>query len=144
MTVDLKPILYVEDEDNDAMIMRLAFRKAEVANPLRIVTDGKQALDYLWGQDCFSDRAQNPLPCLLLLDLNLPQCHGFTVLERIRAEARFKDLPVVIFTSSDQAGDQARARDLGASDYIVKPSQMARVVAFARSLNERWLRAGSA
>jgi two-component system, response regulator len=139
MAAAIQPVLYGEDEDDDVMLLKLAFKRAGVVHPLQVVTDGRQAVDYLWGNGCFADRAKYPLPCLVLLDLNLPQWDGFLVLQRIRGDVRFKDLPVLIFTSSEQPTDQTRARELGATEYIVKPSQVDRFVAFAKVLQEQWL-----
>jgi DNA-binding response OmpR family regulator len=135
------PILYVEDEENDAVLLGLAFRRAKVQFPLAVVSDGRQAVEYLWGEGRFADRARHPLPCLLILDLNLPLMGGFEVLARVRAETRFASLPVLVFTSSAQESDRFRARELGASDYIVKPPQIERLVMFAESL-ERWVSGG--
>lgn len=133
------PVLYVEDEDNDVLLLKLAFKRAGLDHPLQVVTDGKQALDYVCGIGSFADRAKYPSPCLVLLDLNLPQVDGLTVLQRIREEGRFDDLPVLVFSSSEHSSDKLRAEELGASDFIVKPAQVDRLVAFAHDLEERWL-----
>jgi len=139
MTEAAAPVLYVEDEDNDVLLMKLAFKKAGVGNSLHVVTDGRQAIEYLLGRGIFADRAQFPLPRLVLLDLNLPQMDGFSVLEQIRTHSGLKDLRVVIFTSSAEPSDQERARELGADDYAVKPSQLERLGAFVEDLREKWL-----
>ena len=75
-----KAVLYVEDDDNDALFMRKAFEKAGISNPLHIVHDGQEAIDFLAGNGKFVDRQQYPLPCLVLLDLNLPKKPGLEVL----------------------------------------------------------------
>jgi CheY-like chemotaxis protein len=140
MTVlSLAPILYVEDEEDDVMLLRIAFKHAQIERPLTIAADGREALNYLLGIGRFANRAQYPFPCLVLLDLNLPQLGGFEVLQRIRQEAQLAALPVVIFSSSEKGSDRARARELGATDYIPKPSRMELLTEFAAMLKSRWL-----
>jgi CheY-like chemotaxis protein len=78
----------------------------------------------------------------VLLDLNLPQLGGFEVLQRIRQDARLAALPVVVFSSSEQSSDHARARELGATDYVPKPSRMELLTEFAMMLKTRWLSDG--
>ena len=139
----LAPILYVEDEEDDVMLIRIAFRNAQIERPLVIAADGREALQYLLGAGRFSDRVQYPFPCLVLLDLNLPQLGGFEVLQRIRQEAPLAALPVVVFSSSEKGSDRARARELGATDYIAKPSRMELLTEFAVMLKARWLSNGA-
>lgn len=114
------PVLYAEDEEDDVLLVKLAFKRAGIERPLQIARDGQEALDYLLGKGPFSDRATYPLPWMVLLDLNLPQWNGFDVLRRIREEPAFQELPVFVFTSSQQASDMQRARELGANDYFLK------------------------
>jgi CheY-like chemotaxis protein len=133
------PILYVEDEEDDVILVRIAFKRAGIVLPLQVAVDGREALEYLFGNGRFSDRQSHPLPSLLLLDLNLPQLNGLEVLQRIRQEPRFNELPVIIFSSSEQVSDQEKARELGATDYVVKPSNFELLARFAQTLKERWL-----
>jgi CheY-like chemotaxis protein len=139
MPESVRPVLYVEDEENDALLVKLAFRQAGVGCPVRIVADGREALDYLLGCGSFADREQHPLPWLVLLDLNLPKVSGFEVLERARQEPELTALPIVIFTSSGQETDREQARNLGATDYFIKPHSIPGVAEIARKLEERWL-----
>lgn len=134
----LPPVLYVEDDENDVLLMKLAFARAGVTHPLDIAADGKQALQYLFNISEPS-RAAGAIPCLILLDLNLPRVSGLEVLQRVRQMPQFKDLPIVIFSSSAQASDQERATELGATAYIVKPTTIDQIVAVARELDRRWL-----
>jgi len=131
----LRPVLYVEDEENDAFLLQMGFQRAGVEHPLKVVRDGQEAIDYL-----SQTRTQHFLPCLVLLDLNLPRMSGLEVLEWLRQRPPFRDLPVVIFTSSEHQSDRTRARELGADDYVVKPSQVHRVTELVQKLNERWLK----
>jgi CheY-like chemotaxis protein len=92
-------ILYVEDEKSDVLLLRVAFTRAGLLNPVHIAMDGAEAIDYLVGNRPFADRNQHPLPALVLLDLNLPKKSGFQVLSWIRQQPQFASLPVVIYTA---------------------------------------------
>jgi len=132
-------ILYVEDEENDVLLLRHVFAKADLTNPLQTVKDGKAAKDYLAGHAPFDDRRQHPLPDLVLLDLNLPYWSGFEVLEWIRRQPHLRCLPVVVFTSSSRPGDIARAYDAGANAYLVKPNALADLTSLVLALRDFWL-----
>jgi CheY-like chemotaxis protein len=121
-------ILLVDDNEDDVFITQSGFRKAGVPNPLQIVNDGEQAIAYLRGDDAFADREKFPLPVIVLLDLNMPKKGGLEVLEWIRANPSLKRMTVHILTASSRAVDVARAFDLGANSYIVKPSKMESLV----------------
>jgi CheY-like chemotaxis protein len=132
-------ILYVEDEKHDVLLLRMAFTRARLTNPVHIAADGAVAIDYLAGNGRFADRSQHPLPALVLLDLNLPKKSGFEVLKWIRQQPQFSSLPVVIYTSSVALIDKDTARLLGATDYFVKCSGVNHIAELARGLAERWL-----
>jgi CheY-like chemotaxis protein len=78
------PVLYVEDDHNDVLLMRRAWAKVGVANPLRVVVDGEEALRYLSGKGQYANRVDHPMPCLVLLDLKLPKLLGLDVLRGSR------------------------------------------------------------
>ncbi len=115
-------ILLVEDDANDVLLIRHAFRKAEVVVTVQIASDGDQAVAYLYGEGEYADRSRYPLPGLVLLDVKLPRRSGHEVLEWMRAKPVLRRIPVVVLTSSDVPDDRNRAYDLGASSYLVKPS----------------------
>ena len=133
------PVLYVEDEENDVFFMKRAFTEAGIPAQLNVARNGKEAVDYLAGHGPFANREQHPLPCAVILDLNLPIMSGFDVLEWARRQEALKNLPVVIFTSSDQPQDRARARELRADEYVTKPSNPMGLTDFAQHFKERWL-----
>ncbi len=135
----LAPILYVEDEENDVLLLKIAFKQAKVDWPLAIAVDGREAVDYLFGSDRFADREKHPFPHLVLLDLNLPRLSGLEVLQEVRQQPQWTALPIIVFSSSDQQSDRDKAQALGATDYIVKPSGMHSFVEFAARLKQRWL-----
>lgn len=115
------PILIAEDEDDEAFLLQRALKKAAITNPIRRVKNGEQAIEYLAGTGTFSDRAQYPLPLLLLLDLNMPKKSGFEVLEWIRAQPALKALAVDILSGSSREEDIEKAIQLGANLYLKKP-----------------------
>jgi CheY-like chemotaxis protein len=132
-------ILLVEDDPDDVMNIERAFRKAKLANPLRIVNDGDAAVAYLSGQPPYDDREQNPTPTLVLLDLKLPRRSGLEVLEWIRGNQRLKRLPVVVLTSSRERADVNSAYDLHVNSYLVKPVAFDALLELVKSLNLYWI-----
>ncbi len=132
-------VLYVEDEEFDALFMRRAFKNAGLEGVLQVVTDGKQALDYLINRPPFDDTGKYPLPALVLLDLNLPIVSGFEVLEQMKRDPALANLPVVIFSSSPRPEDRLRAKDLGANRYIEKPTSAMDFGDVVYQLKEEWL-----
>src|ERR1700722_6374249 len=101
MSAATTTILHVEDDPNDTLLFQHACRKAGVFFDLQAVSDGDQAMAYLRGANDFSDRAKHPMPQLILLDLKMPRVSGFDVLAWLRTDDSFKELPVVVLTSSN-------------------------------------------
>ena len=132
-------ILHVEDDENDLLLLKLAFEDAGLTLPFQVVTDGQMAIDYLGGAGPFADRAKFPLPCLVLLDLKLPRKSGFEVLEWLRAQPLLRRIVVIVCTSAEHEQDIARAYELGANSYIVKPMGIAERNETARRLKAWWL-----
>ncbi len=132
-------VLLVEDDPDDVILTQRAFKKASVANPLHVVTDGEEAVAYLSGQGRFADRAEHPLPMLLLLDLKLLRRSGLEVLEWLRAQPGLRRLPVVVLTSSKESRDVNRAYDLGVNSYLVKPVAFDSLQEMVQSLGFYWL-----
>lgn len=129
-------ILLVEDHEDDALLLRQAFSKAEVKSRLHVVTDGAEAIAYLSGEGVYSDRVMFPFPSMLLLDVNLPRRNGFEVLEWLRQQPSCRGLMVHLLTSSSRDVDVERAYQLGANNYVIKPSRMDELIAFARALHD--------
>ncbi|SPE61799.1 Response regulator receiver protein [Verrucomicrobia bacterium] len=135
-------ILVAEDDDNDALLLVQAFRRSGLGHSVSRVANGKQAVDYLAGTAAFSDRAVCPLPDLLLLDLKMPQMGGFEVLAWLRTRPDLQLLPVVVLSSSALPDDMAKARELGARDYQIKPFEFSELVRLVENLHHRYLGAG--
>ncbi len=137
--MNTSPVLYVEDEQNDIIFMEKAFARAEVRNPLVAVLDGQAAIDYLGVQHKYSDRGQYPMPCLVLLDLNLPKKTGLEVLEWIRHHPACYTLPVVVVSSSSRELDVHKSYALGANAYVVKPPLLNELQAAVKTIKDFWL-----
>lgn len=135
-------VLYVEDEENDVFFMRRSFERAGLHQSLMVVIDGQEAIDYLSGRGRFGNRIEYPLPAVVLLDLNLPTVSGFQVLKWIRTQPQFRQLPVVIFSSSARAEDRSRAKELGADDYLEKPGSGLEFGIALEALTQKWIAPG--
>jgi CheY-like chemotaxis protein len=131
-------ILQVEDDENDVMLLRHAMTKAGVENPIQVVNDGQEAIDYLKGVGKFANRVKFPMPSLVLLDLKLPYVMGLDVLKWIRQQPSMA-LPVVLLTASSEEADIATAYRLGANGFMVKPSEAAKLVDMAKAIKDFWL-----
>ena len=114
-------ILAAEDMETDALLLKMAYKAAELPYRLVVVQDGQCAVDYLKGTPPYDDRAKNPIPEMLLLDLNMPRMDGFAVLAWLRDSEEFSSLPVVVLSCSPRESDLERAKELGAREYLVKP-----------------------
>jgi CheY-like chemotaxis protein len=107
-------ILLVEDDAGHARLIEKNLRRANITNDIVNVTDGKQAIDYLFSNGC-------PSSLLVLLDLNLPVLDGYQVLERMRNDERTKHIPVIVLTTTDDTREVARCYELGCNVYVTKP-----------------------
>lgn len=136
-------ILLVEDDQDDVFIMQRALRLGKIANPLQVVRDGQEALDYLAGTGRYADRSQYPLPFLIFLDLKMPYLSGFEVLAWLRQQPLLEGIVVVVLTGSAEARDQDRAYALGARTYLVKPPTAKVLHEIFDSLKSYWLAKGS-
>ena len=132
-----RAVLLVEDDPSDVLFMRRAWKQAGHTAPLVTVDDGEKAVAYLSGVGPYADREKYPFPTLVLLDLKLPLLPGLDVLHWIRKHPAISSLPVTVLTSSGEPGDVARARALGITDYLVKPTGYAPLLEIVRGLASR-------
>ncbi len=132
-------ILLVEDREDDILLIRRAFVHAHLANPIQVVRDGVEAVDYLAGSGKYSNREEFPLPGLMLLDLKMPRMDGFQVLEWIRSQPGIRAMVVLVLTSSDQLRDVNRAYALGASSFLVKPVDFENFIELGNLLRKYWI-----
>ena len=127
-------ILHVEDDYDDAFFVRRAFELASERYTFHRVEDGQGAIDYLKGAGLYADRERWPRPDAVLLDLKLPIKSGFDVLEWARSRLEYKDLPVIVLTSSNQPEDVQRAMELGATSYLNKSVSSQNVIQMLEEL----------
>jgi len=127
-----KVILLVEDNESDEKLTLRAFRNCGIANQIVVQRDGADALDWILAP-------ANPLPAIVLLDLNLPRIDGLEVLKRIRSDARTKILPVTVLTASKEQEDVIRSYSFGANAYVRKPVDFSEFAKAAQTLGLFWL-----
>ncbi len=137
--LDNAVILLAEDREDDIILIRRAFFRARLFNPLHIVRDGEEAINYLQGSGKYSHRDEFPLPALILLDLKMPRVDGFHVLEWIRGQPSFQSIAVLVLTSSDQTHDINRAYSLGANSFLVKPSDFENYIQLGTLIRRFWI-----
>lgn len=135
---DARIILLVEDDPGDQELTRRALADCEGLIHLQVVSDGEEALDYLYQRSAYADAERYPLPDLILLDLNLIRLNGIQVLEKVRNDIRLQHIPVIILTTSQQERDVTRAYNSGACSYVVKPSGIEPFTKILRAIEEYW------
>jgi len=126
-----KPILLVEDDDVDAMTVKRAFKDLKVTNPLVHSVNGEIALEYLQEQN-------NEIPCVILLDLNMPKMNGTEFLKAIKANEELKQIPVVVLTTSTEECDIIETFKQSVGGYIVKPVDYNKFVEAIKTINLYW------
>ena len=135
---DLKPldVLLVEDDEGDILMTREAFEFHKIRNPLHVVTDGEQALQFVRRVGPYADA---PRPGLILLDVNLPRVGGLEVLAELKQDPELVVVPVVMLTTSQAEEDILRSYKLHANAYVTKPVDMDQFVAAVRQIDEFFL-----
>ncbi len=133
-------ILLIEDSADDIFFMTRAFKLAGVTHPLQVAEDGEKALNYLSGAGPFANRAEFPIPSLVLLDLRLPRVPGVDVLKWMRSQPAFGCIPVIVLTSSKEDRDMQMAYSLGANSFLVKPSDANELTAMIKALVAYWMK----
>jgi len=135
----IHPILLAEDDENEVFFVRESFKRADIANPLEVVGDGQQVIDYLSGAGPYADRSLYPLPCLIILDLKLPRLTGLEVLEWLR-QSDLRCLPVIINSGSALQSDVDKVYQQGANAFVVKPASLEDRIELAKHIKGFWLR----
>jgi CheY-like chemotaxis protein len=136
---DRAVILLAEDREDDILLIKKAFERGAIDNPVQVVRDGEEAMNYLAGEGRYSNREEYPLPDLILVDLKMPKVDGFELVKWIRRQPGFSKIPVVVLTSSDAIRDVNRAYALGANSFLVKPLDFENFVESAKALKKYWL-----
>lgn len=132
-------VLLVEDNPDDEELTLVALQENHIGNPVVVVRDGAEALDYLFRTGPYAEIDTEALPVVVLLDLKLPKVNGLEVLRRLRENDRTKLLPVVILTSSKEEEDRLQSYALGANSYVRKPVDFRQFVDAVKQLGLYWL-----
>lgn len=132
-------ILLVEDNPNDAELALRALQKNNLANNVVRVADGEEALDFIFARGAFQERSVDNRPKVIILDLKLPKISGLEVLQAMKSDARTRNIPVVVLTSSKEEKDIIKTYNLGVNSYIVKPVDFDKFVNAVRDLGLYWL-----
>ena len=138
MTNDGFVVLLAEDSEHDIIATQRAWKKYKIVNPLVVVRDGEECLDYLYRRGRYADPETTLRPKVLLLDLNMPKMDGFAVLKDIRNDGNLRHLPVVVLTTSKAEQDRMESYELGVNAYIVKPVGFENFAEAIRSINLFW------
>ncbi|MCA9732480.1 MAG: response regulator [Deferribacteres bacterium] len=125
------PILLVEDDKVDAMTVRRALKEIQVTNPLFITTNGEEALAFLRDKN-------NPVPCIILLDLNMPKMNGIEFLKVAKTDEYLKRIPVIVLTTSKADQDRTDSYDLSVAGYMVKPVDYLKFVETMKTIRLYW------
>ncbi|MFW6131211.1 MAG: response regulator [Candidatus Aminicenantaceae bacterium] len=126
-----KPILLVEDDQVDAMTVRRAFKDVHITNNLEVAGNGLEALDFL-------QNSNNPNPCIILLDLNMPKMNGIEFLKHIKKDDNLKIIPVVVLTTSEEEQDRVDSYNLGVAGYILKPVDYRKFLDVVKTIDLYW------
>jgi two-component system response regulator len=137
MLTDIRQILLAEDNANDVELTLAALRENKLANDVVVVSDGAEALDYLFARGAFAGR-QNGNPALILLDLKMPKVDGIEVLRQIKSDPHMKSIPVVMLTASREEQDLVKSYALGVNAYVVKPVDFQEFVEAVKLLGGFW------
>ncbi|MBN2019472.1 MAG: response regulator [Sedimentisphaerales bacterium] len=126
-----KPILLLEDDTVDAMTVKRALKDLQVLNPLVRASNGEEGLEYLRDTN-------NPKPCVILLDLNMPKMNGMEFLKVIKADERLKKIPAIVLTTSRDDQERIRGFQLNVAGYIIKPVDYTKFVEAVRIVHLYW------
>jgi CheY-like chemotaxis protein len=133
----IKRILLVEDSPRDTELVLEALAENHLANEVVTVSDGAEALDYLYRRGQYAGRS-NAQPAIILLDLKMPKVDGTEVLRQVKGDATLKIIPVIVMTSSREEQDLLRTYQLGANAYVVKPVKFTEFMAAVTKLGAFW------
>lgn len=132
-------ILLVEDNPQDAELAIRALKKSNLSNKIFTITDGAEALDFLYCKGKYEGRQSLNKPKVILLDLKLPKVSGLEVLAKIKGDPNLKKIPIVVVTSSKEDPDIKEAYELGANSYVVKPVDFDKFIDSIQNLGYYWL-----
>jgi CheY-like chemotaxis protein len=133
MEGQLVDVLLIEDDEGDILMTREAFDHYRIRNPLHVVSDGEQALEFVRRTGDYTDA---PVPGLIMLDLNLPRRGGLEVLSELKSDPELRVIPVVILTTSQAEEDILRSYSLHANAYVTKPVDFESFIEVIRQIDD--------
>jgi len=133
-------ILIAEDDPNDVMLLELAIRKNGIKNPVKVVRDGEEAIEYLEGKGQYRDREKFPFPSVIISDVKMPRRTGLEVVEWVRQHPTCSVVPIVMLSGSRIQNDVLTAYKLGANSYFTKPSTLEELTELLGVAFEYWRR----
>jgi CheY-like chemotaxis protein len=128
----------MEDDDDDAWLLKRAVAKHGISNPVYVVPNGEEGIAYLAGYGRYADRAAHPVPCIIITDLNMPRKGGLEVLDWLRNHPEYRVVPTIVLTSSKAHADISKAYGFGANSYMVKPTESHNLERLVRLIHEYW------
>lgn len=131
-------ILVADDDADDRMLIEDAFEESHVSNPIDLVEDGEQLLDYLYRRGNYTHLQGEPYPGVILLDLNMPKIDGRKALQEIKSDPDLRRIPVIILTTSKAEQDILRTYGLGVNSFITKPVTFDGLIHVVRTIGEFW------
>ena len=131
-------ILIADDDIDDRMMIKDAFKERRLGNEIRFVEDGEDLTDYLLRKGKYTDGSSSPRPGLILLDLNMPKKDGREALKEIKNNPDLKSIPIVVLTTSKAQEDIYKTYNLGVNSYITKPVTFEALVNVARDVSNYW------
>jgi CheY-like chemotaxis protein len=139
MTQLVAPLLVVEDSDEDFEILELLMQQMAVQNPIHRCTNGDTALDFVYQDLSVSQERAILRPSVILLDLNIPGTDGREVLEQLKQDRSYKEIPIVIFTTSSNPQDIEFCYENGANGYLIKPVDSEELERTVQAFVDYWL-----
>lgn len=133
-----RPLLVVEDSNEDFRMLKRLMQRMDVKNPVYRCVDGDEALNFL-----YENPQADPRPCAILLDLNLPGLDGRDILERLKQDTSFKEIPIVVFTTSSNPSDIELCYQKGANGYLIKPMDAGELKKTIQAFVDYWLEANT-
>ena len=133
-------LLLIEDQPSDAELALRALRDLNLGKHVRLVEDGAEALDFVFGRDAYADRSVEDAPRLILLDLKLPKVSGHEVLRTLKSDERTKHIPIIVLSSSGEDSDVERCYELGVNSYVVKPVDFGHFTETVQRIGTYWLK----
>ncbi len=132
-------ILLVEDDLVDVKAVKRAFKEAKITNPLFVVGNGEEALEFLRHEGTYAN-SDDPLPRpgIILLDLNMPVMNGVEFLEIVKSDSNLKRIPIIVLTTSREESDRLKSYDFSVAGYIVKPVDFEKFVEAVRIIDLYW------